>query len=132
MRKVSWAILAWTGLGLVAAWFRDDASHSGGRLGQLGELIPAWVAFELWAIGFMILASPWIRASATSSSASIGLRPTRRLASAVVAWTVVWVVLVGIWALDPAGQLPARARSAPPGRERGRPDLGDGDPVAHR
>ena len=29
--------------------------------------------------------------------------PKRKTTLAILAWTVLWIVLVGIWALDPAG-----------------------------
>jgi hypothetical protein len=67
------------------------------------------VLFDLWAIGFVTLGAIW---NTVSTGAGTGIRsgssrvrmkdrPMRRITWAILAWTVLWIVLFGIWALDP-------------------------------
>jgi hypothetical protein len=107
MRRVSWAFLVWTALGIVGIWASDAASHAtGSGPGQSAVIrTPAWILFEVWAIGFVLLGSIWNGALApvrtTSNHLGIQEQPIRRITWAVLAWTVLWIALFGIWALDP-------------------------------
>jgi hypothetical protein len=108
MRRITWAVLAWTVLGIVGAWASDAASHAAGRPGHPGDLtIPAWVLFELWAIGFVLLGTIGSKVlgdtRTTPDRVSTVEPPKRKTTWAILGWTVLWIVLVGIWALDPAG-----------------------------
>lgn len=108
MRSTTWAILAWILLGIVGAYALDAASHTALEPGQpIGGTIPAWVLFEVWAIGFVILGVIWNRGlGASGASPGAGMSGTmRRITIAVLGWTVTWIVLLGIWALDPAPSL---------------------------
>lgn len=107
MRRITWALVAWTALGIVGIWASDAASHAtGAGPGQAAGLKPtAWVLFEVWAIGFVLLGAIWTReptaADAMSDRVRVEERPNRRTTWVVLAWTVLWIVLFGIWALDP-------------------------------
>lgn len=108
MRRITWAMLAWTALGIVGAWALDAASHTPGRPGRPNDLtIPAWVLFELWAIGFVLLGTIGSKVlggtRTTPDRVSTEEPPKRKTTWAILVWTVLWIVLVGIWALDPAG-----------------------------
>ena len=109
MRRITWSMFAWTAVGIVGAWALDAASHSAGRPGHLASLIPAWLRFELWAIGFVLLGTIGSKvlggSRTTSDRGSVEERPMRRTTWAILAWTVLWIVLVAIWALDPAATL---------------------------
>jgi hypothetical protein len=109
MRKITWAILAWTAVWIVGIWALDPASTVTGD-GIAHRAIPkppAWVLFEIWAIGFVALgaigskAFPATRAGTASTDGTVDDRRTRRITWAILAWTVLWIVLFGIWALDP-------------------------------
>ncbi len=101
MRKITWAMLGWTVLWIVDIWALDPASTVG------GAKPPAWVLFELWATGFVLLGAVWSNvltnngAGATPGRVRIDARPMRSMPGAVLVWTVLWMVLFGIWALDP-------------------------------
>jgi len=107
MRRITWAMLAWTVLWIVGIWALDPASTvTGAGPGQPALLKPpAWVLFEFWAIGFVLLGAIWSKgltaAGTTSNRVRIEERPMRWMTWAVLAWTVVWIVLFGVWALDP-------------------------------
>ena len=107
MGKVSWAILAWATLGVVGAWVSDGASHVGGP--GYPSPVPAWLLFEVWAVGFVLLATIGRKlfegTRATPDPVSTEEPSLRRITSAILGWTVLWIVLVGIWALDPAGTI---------------------------
>ena len=84
MRRITWAILAWTALGIVGIWASDAASHApGAGASQAADLkLPAWVLFEVWAIGFVLLGAIWngiLSAAGTASDrVRIEERPMRR------------------------------------------------------
>ena len=96
MRRITWAMLGWTVLWIVAVWAIDPASTVGGKP-------PSWVLFELWAVGFVILGAVWagLLAVDASGAARVDLRALRSTRGAALVWTVIWMVLVPIWALDP-------------------------------
>jgi hypothetical protein len=85
MRRISWALPVWLTIGIVGIWVADAASHaaSPGPGQGTGLVLPAWVLFEVWAIGFVLLGA------------------LRRISRVILAWTILWIVLFGIWALDP-------------------------------
>ena len=97
MRRITWAMLGWTVLWIVAVWAIDPASTVGGKP-------PSWALFELWALGFVLLGA--LRAGVLAVDASGALRPDllrlRSFGGAAVAWTAVWMALLVVWALDPA------------------------------
>jgi hypothetical protein len=101
LRKTTWAILAWTALWIVGLWALDPAA----TIGPGGRLPPAWALFDLWAIGFVALGA--IRnavptgAGGGSNRARTEDRPVRMTMWTILGWTVLWIVLFGIWALDP-------------------------------
>jgi hypothetical protein len=101
MRKTTWAILAWTVLWIVGIWALDPAS----TIGPGGRLPPAWVLFDSWAIGFVILGAIWNKlptgTEGGSNHARTEGRHVRMITWAILGWTVLWIVLFGIWALDP-------------------------------
>jgi len=104
------AIVAWAILGIIGAWALDAASHPGGTPADLAVLkLPAWALFEIWAIGFVLLGVIGSKVRGGTRPAadrgSTAERPMRRTSWAILAWTVLWIVLVGIWALDPAGSI---------------------------
>jgi hypothetical protein len=105
MPRITWALLAWAILGVVGAWAADGASHVGGP-GYPSD-VPAWLLFEVWAVGFVLLATIGSKVlggtRATPDRASTEEPPRRKTTLAILGWTVLWIVLVGIWALDPAG-----------------------------
>lgn len=107
MRRTTWALVAWTAVGTVGIWASDAASHAtGAGPGQAAGLTPpAWVLFEVWATGFVLLGAIWNReptaADAISDRVRMEERPNRRTTWAVLAWTALWIVLFGLWALDP-------------------------------
>jgi hypothetical protein len=86
-------MVAWTALGIVGIWASDAASHATGSGPGQSAVVrpPAWVLFEVWAIGFVLLGA--------ISSKEDGRN--RKATWAVLGWTVMWVILFGIWALDP-------------------------------
>ena len=96
MRRITRAMLGWTALWIVAVWAVDPASTVGGKP-------PSWVLFELWAVGFVILGAVWagLLAVDASGAARVDLRALRSTRGAALVWTVIWMVLVPIWALDP-------------------------------
>jgi hypothetical protein len=65
MRKITWAILAWTALWIVGTWAMDPASTvTGDGIGHRAiPKPPAWVLFEIWAIGFVVSARSGARHS---------------------------------------------------------------------
>jgi hypothetical protein len=97
VRKAPWAMLGWTALWIVAVWAIDPAATVGGKP-------PSWVLFELWALGFILLGAVWARLLTVDDSgrARVDLRPLRSIRGAGLAWTALWMVLLVIWALDPA------------------------------
>jgi hypothetical protein len=98
MRRITGAVLAWTILWLAALWALDPAS-------TIGRKPPAWVLFEFWAVGFVVLGAIWNRTPSGSGTSSDRVRmedrALSRLTWAILAWTVLWMVLFGIWAVDP-------------------------------
>ncbi len=96
MRRITWAMLGWTVLWIVAVWAIDPASTVGGKP-------PSWVLFELWAVGFVLLGAIWagLLAVDATGAARVDLRALRSTRGAVLVWTVFWMVLFPIWALDP-------------------------------
>lgn len=101
LRKTTWAILAWTALWIVGIWALDPAA----TVGRGGRLPPAWVLFDLWAIGFVVLGAIWNTVPTGTGGGARRVRmedrPMRRTTWAILGWTVLWIVLFGIWALDP-------------------------------
>jgi hypothetical protein len=121
LRKTTWAILAWTAVWIVGIWALDPAA----TVGRGGRLPPAWVLFDLWAIGFVVLGAIWntVRSGtgtgtgSGSSRVRMEDRPVRWTTWAILAWTVLWIVLFGIWALNPGQTFPGEG----PGQSR--PDI---------
>ena len=118
MRGITWAVLVWTALGIAGAGALDAASHAAGTPGHpAGLTLPAWGLFEIWAIGFVLLGAIWNQAptgvTTTEDRAGFEERPVRWMTWIVLAWTVLWIVLVGTWALNPAG---TTVGEGPPGR----------------
>jgi hypothetical protein len=119
MRRITWAMLAWAVLGVVGAWAADGASHVGGP-GYPND-VPAWLLFEVWAVGFVLLATIGSKVlggtRTTPDRVSTEEPPRRKTTWAILTWTVLWIVLVGLWALDPAGTFvgegPAQYKSTP-------------------
>jgi hypothetical protein len=109
MRKITWALLAWTALWVIGTWALDPASTvSGEGAGHpAGLKPPAWVLFEIWAIGFVVLGAIWskvlpgIGTGTTSSRVGTEDGAMRKITWAILAWTVLWIVLFAIWAADP-------------------------------
>jgi hypothetical protein len=109
MRKITWALILWTALWIVANWALDPASTMTGE--GIGHRAvpkpPTWVLFEIWAIGFVVLGAIWgkvfpgTRTGTASIEVPVDDRRTRRITWAILAWTVLWIVLFGIWASDP-------------------------------
>jgi len=112
MRKITWALVAWTALWIVGIWALDPASTITGE--GIGDRAipkpPAWVLFEIWAIGFVVLGAIWskvlpgFRTGTASIRVTVGEGRTRRITWAILAWTALWIVLFAIWAADP-GQM---------------------------
>jgi hypothetical protein len=109
MRKITWTLLAWTALWIVGIWALDPASTiTGEGIGHRAiPKPPAWVLFEIWAIGFVVLGAIWSKAftatrtGTASSDVPVDDGRTQRITWAILAWTVLWIVLFGIWAADP-------------------------------
>jgi hypothetical protein len=84
MRRITWAILAWTALGIVGIWALDAASHPTGAdpAGPAPLKPPAWALFEFRAIGFVLLGAIWNGVLSAVGTASdrvrIEERPMRR------------------------------------------------------
>ena len=104
MRRITWAVLGWTILWIVALWAIDPASTAfgwGPRRLHL-QKPPAWVLFEVWAIGFVVLGWIWNRVSAeTTEQARRADRFVRRMTRVILGWTALWISLFVAWALDP-------------------------------
>jgi hypothetical protein len=95
------AILGWTAGWIVLTWAIDPASTAG-----LHPKPPAWVLFEVWAIGFVILGATWntllIETGPTADRVRTELdRHMRTITWAILVWTALWVFLFVIWAMDP-------------------------------
>jgi hypothetical protein len=109
MRKITWALLAWTALWIVGTLALDPASTVTGQDPghPAGLKPPGWVLFEIWAIGFVVLGAiqskvlPGIGTGTTSSRRGIEDGRMRKITWAILAWTVLWIVLFPIWAADP-------------------------------
>jgi hypothetical protein len=96
MRKITWAVLAWTVLWIAGVWAIDPASTVGGKP-------PTWAMFEAWAFGFVIFVEFSTGGLAVAAGrVKMDLRPLRSVPGAVLAWTALWMVVFAIWALDPA------------------------------
>lgn len=96
MRRITWAMLVWSVLWVASVWAIDPAATVGGKP-------PSWVLFESWAVGFVLLGAVWAGLIAVGDSwrARVDLRALRSPRGAVLVWTVLWMVLFPIWALDP-------------------------------
>ncbi len=97
MRRITRAVAAWTVLWVVGIWVLDPASTVGGKP-------PAWILFECWAIGFVVLGAIWNRqpvAGSTVPDRPVETGPVGRVTWVILGWTLVWIVVFGIWALDP-------------------------------
>jgi hypothetical protein len=95
------AILAWTAGWIVLTWAIDPANDAGAR-----PKPPGWVLFELWAIGFVLLGALWNKVLIETDTTADGVRMDldrhmRTTTWAILVWTVVWVGLFVIWAMDP-------------------------------
>ncbi len=96
MRGITWALLVWTVIWIVAVWAVDPASTVGGKP-------PAWALFEVWAAGFVILgaARAGLLAAGASGRPAADWRRVRGVWGAAIVWTVLWMAAFPIWALDP-------------------------------
>jgi hypothetical protein len=97
----TFAILAWTAGWIVLILAIDPANTAGNH-----PKPPAWVLFELWAIGFVFLGGISNKLLVETGTTSDGVRMdldrhTRTFTWAILVWTALWVVLFVIWAMDP-------------------------------
>ena len=90
------AMVGWTVLWVVAVWAIDPASTVGGKP-------PAWVLFDLWAVGIVLLGAIRAGVLGVGASGRVRLNRTRALTipGAAILWTVAWMVIFPLWALDP-------------------------------
>jgi hypothetical protein len=117
MTRTTVPVIGWTFLGTVAVVAIDPASTVGGKP-------PAWVLFDLWALGVVLLGA--IRVGVVGVAASgrlrIDLARVLSIPGAAILWTIACIVAFPVWALDaratdvsmgPGGPQPAMKVSEP-------------------
>lgn len=107
--KTTTAMVGWTVAWAVVLWAVDPANTVGGKP-------PAWILFEAWAGGLVTLGAIRVGVLEVGRTGTAWFHWRRILGipGAAILWTLSWMALFPVWALDPRATVIGQGHGGPP------------------